>query len=106
MNLCKIKKKEMREHFEAQLNSKDIKPITESNLEKLKGRPYYGEYEVGDFLLMFMEQIRKPSDIPIYDEEITLHLYTVVERNLDKLSKEFDFVRMATNSIPVLEKRK
>jgi hypothetical protein len=95
----------MIEYFEKQLNSKGKKPIAESDLKKLKGRSYYGKYEAGDLFLMFMEQIRKPSDKPIYDEEITLRLYTVVDRDLDKLSEEFEFVRMATNSIPVLEKK-
>jgi hypothetical protein len=88
----------MREYFEEQL--KDCKIITEKNLEKLKGKSFYGEYQVGDRLLVFLEQ-----ETNVKKQEILLTLRSVVERELSQFEKDFKFIRIS-NILPVFERFK
>jgi len=87
----------MRDHFSKQL--RDTNRVTEKLLPKLQGRSLSSEYQVGDEILWFMIQ-EKTSE-----SKATLTVTTVVERELDLLEKDFEFVRME-NTFPVFERRK
>ena len=91
----------MKEHFKTQLA--EAKTITQDDIASLKGRSIYGPYEPGDKILIFMNESKELSPYSIYDSTITLKMVTCVERDLDRLEKDFKFVRMS-KSIPVLEK--
>jgi len=87
----------MKEHFSKQL--RDTNRVTEKLLPKLQGRSLNSEYQVGDEILWFMIQ-EKTSE-----SKVTLTVTTVVERELDLLEKDFEFVRME-KSFPIFERRK
>jgi len=87
----------MKEHFSKQL--RDTKPITEKLLSKLGGRSLDSDYQIGDNILWFMDQVKTS------ESAVTLTVKTVVERELDLLEKDFEFVRME-KSFPVFERRK
>ena len=94
----------LEKHFEKQLKSAE--EITEENLSKLKGKSLYSNYKTGDiFLVFFSQEITedKSSDMEPF---INLSLKTITKRELDKLDDEYKFVRMASESIPVLEQKK
>jgi len=96
----------MRKYFEEQL--KDPKKVTEEKLKELKGRTSYSEYEVGDIVLVFLDQEigEKPKEGSIYTEpSITFKLELVAEKDLDKLDVDYTFVRMS-QVFPVLERKR
>lgn len=87
----------MKEHFSKQL--RDTKPVSEKLLAKLQGRSLDSDYQVGDKILWFMLR-EKISGV-----DTNLTVTTVVERELDLLEKDFEFVRME-RSFPIFERRK
>lgn len=87
----------MKEHFSKQL--RDTKPVTEKLLSKLQGRSLNSEYRLGDKILWFMIRGK------ISGVDTNLTVTTVVERELDLLEKDFEFVRMEKN-FPIFERRK
>jgi hypothetical protein len=86
----------MIEYFEKQLEGR--RTITKDDLENLQSTPLYDKYKIGDRILVFMDQNLNNNEI-LFDVKI------VIERTIDKLEKDYKFVRMGTNSIPVLEKK-
>lgn len=86
----------MREYFEKQFEGRP--PITEEDLSKLESTPEYDEYKVGDQILVFMEQ-------QVENDQVILNVKIVTERTLDRLKSNYKFIRMGTESIPVLEKK-
>ncbi len=88
----------MIQYFEKQLKRKESKPVTEELLPQLGGKSIYGDYQVGDVILHFLEATKyTPTNI-------TMSVTSVVKRDLDKLEKEFEFVEMK-ESFPVLYRR-
>lgn len=101
----------MKEYFEEQL--KDSKTITKELLPKLKGKFIYNKYQIGDKILVFLEQEIGDIDIPespIYTQPtIIFNMRMITERELDKLNEDFIFIRMfkkMPSSIPILERNK
>ena len=97
----------MREHFKKQLETSNI--IDEEKLSELKGKSLYSEYDIGDKILLFMlEEVVKFEQsedmVGIYQSKIAFSIVAVVERELDKMAEEHDFVRMASGSVPVFKK--
>lgn len=86
----------MREYFEKQFEGRPT--ITEEDLSKLESTPEYDEYKVGDQILVFMEQ-------QVENDQVILNVKIVTERTLDRLKSNYKFIRMGTESIPVLEKK-
>ena len=93
----------MKEHFKEQLKSGNA--ITEETLSKLKGKSLYSEYQVGDRVLWFMlQKITLQETTPLENPEVKLSMISIVERELDQLAEEYEFVDLK-HSIPILEKR-
>ena len=96
----------MKEHFKEQSNSDKRVPLTEEKLAELKGKSLYGEYKVGDVLFWFLEQELGNADPPYTEPSITLTLRSVVEKDFDRLAEDFNFIRIAGEMFPVLERKK
>ena len=75
----------MKKHFEKQL--KTYKVITEESLQQLNGKSIYGEYQVGDQILWFMEASGN------FDEcEVNLVVKTITEREFERFEKEYNYL--------------
>ena len=90
-------------YFEQQ---QDNRLLTSEDVTEMKGKPLYGEYEEGDKVYYIMiqethEKITKNKDIY---PSIDIRIKPIVERTLEKLYNEYNFVRMATK-FPVFEKK-
>jgi hypothetical protein len=84
----------LNERFKQQLADAKDKPLTESDIKMLKGSGMYGPYSVGDTVLFFLDEI----------EGENFSVRTCTERELDRMEKEFEFVRMAgTGTLPVFK---
>ncbi len=88
----------MKQHFEKQLE--EAQSVSKDRLEELKGKSLYTEYQEGDKIVVFLTQSFSKTD-----EHILIGLVMIAERELDKLKKDFNFIRMASKGIPVLEKK-
>ena len=75
---------------------KKSKPLTIDILEKLQGKPFYGEYEEGDVILYFMLHKNKGTKNGMGMIEISIE--PIVERTLNRLNREYSFVRFATGN--------
>ncbi len=84
----------MKEYFTKQLETTSL--IDEKKFSELNGKSLYSNYKVGDKVLFFMKQ-------EVNGTEINFILSTVVERELEKMAEDFNFVRMSTKMIPVFE---
>jgi len=96
----------MKEYFEKQDGSGNGggKIATEELLSELKGKSLYSEYQVGDIIFVFMKQTLGDIEPPYTEHSINLKLQTIVERDFDRLERDYKFVRMST-IFPVFEKR-
>jgi len=92
----------MKEYFEEQL--KTAKIVTKDILKQLKGKSLYSDYQEGDRIVAFLNQsygdIEPPYTIPSIHFGVTM----IAEREINKLEKNFNFIRMATN-FPVFESK-
>ncbi|MGD2072524.1 MAG: hypothetical protein PVG65_03450 [Candidatus Thorarchaeota archaeon] len=91
----------MKKYFEDQI--KNNKPITKNILSKLIGKSYYSDYQIGDKVLVFIEQETKPSTETDPDR-INWIMRTIVPRELNLLEKDFIFDSMK-GSFPILIKK-
>lgn len=89
----------MRKYFEKQL--KENEPIKDKSV--LKGRSLYSEYKNGDVIVAFLEQKLGDIEPPFTEPTIIFSLQMIVERELDKLIDDYEFIRMST-IFPVLQK--
>lgn len=90
----------MIDYFEKQLEL--TTPITEELLSQLEGKSIYSDYQVGDVILHFLEEIKYA---PTRDDiTLQLHLSAVTEREMNKLEEEFEFVEMR-DIFPVLYRK-
>jgi hypothetical protein len=91
----------MRKYFEEQL--KFSEPIKAEVLSELKGRSLYSDYKEGDMVVRFLEQEIGEVKPPYTEPSVSFSLKTIVERELDKLEKDYFFIRMS-KLFPVLER--
>jgi hypothetical protein len=77
-------------YFEQQ---QDNKLLASEDVIAMKGKPLYGKYEEGDKVYFIMTQ-----------EYNDFRIEPIVERTLDKLYNEYNFVRMAS-TMTVFEKK-
>ena len=92
----------MIEYFEKQLELEETNPVTEELLLQLGGKSIYSDYQVGDVILHFLEEIKYA---PTRDDiTLQLHLSAVTEREMDKLEEDFEFVGMR-DIFPVLYRK-
>lgn len=80
----------MRKYFDEQMQVSNI-IITTETFSKLKGSPVYGEYQVGDQICLFMEQIINNDNT---EPSVQLKLKTVKVIDLDNLKNDYNFDRM------------
>lgn len=83
----------MKNHFEDQMKAR--KKITAYLLPRLNGRSMYGEYQVGDTILYFMDQ----------QDEDTFRVDTVTDRDLEHFYKDYEFIRMGLD-FPIFKRIK
>jgi hypothetical protein len=86
----------MRKYFKKQLEESVV--IDEEKLTKLEGKSLYSDYDIGDKILFFMKEDE------VTKEKIVMSMVTVVVRELEKMAKDFNFVRMSSDMIPVFKK--
>jgi hypothetical protein len=83
---------------------KTAKPLTKDQLEKMVGKPFYGKYQEGDIIIYFMEQKNLGTKNGI--ENLELKIQPITKRTLDRLNKEYKFIRMmGDDKYPVFEKK-
>jgi hypothetical protein len=86
----------MIEYFKKQLEESVV--IDEEKLTKLRGKSLYSDYDIEDKILFFMKEDE------VTKEKINMTMVTVVVRELEKMAKDFNFVRMSSDMIPVFKK--
>jgi len=87
----------MKEYFKEQLEDGEAKPITKEKLSLIKGKSLYSDYQEGDIFLVFFEHEKTPEN------EIIFHVRTVCERELEKVSEEYNYIENK-GKFPVLER--
>lgn len=92
----------MKEYFEEQL--KTAKIISNDILKQLKGKSFYSDYQVGDRIVAFMEQTYGDIELPYTEPSLNFFIKMVAEREINKIEKDFNFIRMSEN-FPVLERK-
>ena len=90
----------MIRYFKKQLKLEETKPVTEDLLTQLGGKSIYGDYQVGDVILHFLEEIKYAPT----KDDTTLRLSAITVREMDKLEEDFEFVGMR-RVFPVLYRR-
>jgi len=94
----------MKEHFKEQFELDNTTPLKKEQLKKLKGKSLYSDYQEGDIIVAFLEQSLGDIEPPYTEPQITLSLRMIVDREFNKLEKDFKFIRMST-IFPVLERK-
>jgi hypothetical protein len=90
----------LNERFKQQLDDNNHAPLTKEKLGTLKGQGMYGPYEVGDVPLFWMDEV-EGSD----GTSIVFSVRTVANRELPKMEKDFEFVRMGgSGNLPVFKR--
>ena len=92
----------MKKYFGEQL--KTVGPIIKEVLEHLEGKSLYSNYEEGDIVLAFLEQTISDIINPYTDPPNCISFVMVVERDIEKLKKDFKFISMSKN-YPILERK-
>jgi len=91
----------IRECFKEMLKLDPDKLITEEKLPLLNGKSLYSDYQVGDRILHFMlREIDYSKGYP----SATLTIKTVVERELEMMENDFEFVDIM-NRVPIFERK-
>jgi len=85
----------MKEHFKEQM--KGHEPLDQETVDKLAGKTYYSEHQVGDRVGYFM-------DAEFNADDVCLTLRLVSDRDFDLMEKEFDFLGMK-DLFPVVVKK-
>lgn len=76
-------------------------PLKLETLMKLKGKPLYTYYQIGDRVAYFFEELE--SDIPGF---IDYKIRCVTERTLDKFNEEYEFVKKINEKDFLYRKKK
>lgn len=94
-------KKYFEKQYEMNKEEHLVDGINIETLKKLRGESLYSPYQVGDVWLTFFAVEYKGNDKD--ESEVSLSLETVVERELELMEKEYEFVDMH-NAIPAFKK--
>jgi len=91
----------IRECFKVMLELDKGKVVTEELLPQLNGKSLYSDYQVGDNILHFM--VRSIDNSKGYPE-VNLKVKTVVERELEMMKNDFEFIEIM-HGFPIFERK-